>query len=90
MKLPFKRVYAFRPGFIKPTKGLRNAYFLSKLIGVMYPLWKVLFPKYVCTSEDLGLAMIRAATEGYPKQVVENIDIAQLAHSTSGGSAKLS
>lgn len=25
MKLPFKKVFAFRPGFMRPTKGLKNA-----------------------------------------------------------------
>ena len=25
MKLPFKRAYMFRPGFMQPTKGLKNA-----------------------------------------------------------------
>jgi uncharacterized protein YbjT (DUF2867 family) len=80
MQLPFKSVYAFRPGFIKPTKGQRNAYTASRLIGVMYPLWKVLFPKYVCTMQDLGRAMIHAVTKGYPKLIVENKDIAKLAN----------
>lgn len=78
-KLPFKAVYLFRPGFIKPTAGLRNAYTLSKVLGGMYPLWKALFPKYVCTMEDLGLAMIRTVTEGYSIRILENPDIAQLA-----------
>jgi uncharacterized protein YbjT (DUF2867 family) len=83
MKLPFKAVYLFRPGFIKPTKGLRYAHSLSKVVGFFYPLWKVLFPKYVCTLEDLGIAMIKVTMEGYPKQILENTDITQLAQ-TSG------
>ena len=78
-KLPFKAVYSFRPGFIKPIAGLRHAYTLSKVIGTMYPLWKALFPKYVCTLEDLGLAMIRTVTGGYSRRILENPDIAQLA-----------
>ncbi len=79
MKLPFKGVYAFRPGFIKPIKGLRNAYKMSELLGLVYPLWRTLFPKYVCTLEDMGLAMIYAVRIGYSKQILENTDIAQLA-----------
>ena len=82
MKLPFKAVYLFRPGFIKPTKGLRNAHGISKVVGLLYPLWKVLFPKYVCTLENLGIAMIRATAEGYPKQILENKDITQLARAS--------
>jgi len=55
MKLLFKAAYAFRPGFIKPIKGLKNGYSISKILGVIYPVLKVLFPKYVCTLHDLAL-----------------------------------
>ena len=79
MKLPFKAVYLFRPGFIKPTKGLRNAYALARVLGLLYPVWKVLIPRYVCTLEEVGLAMVRAAGEGYHKKILENAEIVQLA-----------
>jgi uncharacterized protein YbjT (DUF2867 family) len=81
--LPFKKVYNFRPGFIKPTKGLRNAYALASAFGLFHPLWMILFPRYVCTLEDLGLAMINVSLKGYPKQILENVDIAKSARSTS-------
>ncbi len=87
LRLPFKAAYMFRPGFIKPTTGLKNAYIFSKILGWFYPLWKILVPKYVCTMEDLGLAMINAARIGYSKQVLENIDIGQLASTDAGHSA---
>jgi hypothetical protein len=79
MKLPFKAAYGFRPGFIKPIDGQKNAYGVSKVLGVGYPLLKALFPKYVCTLEDLGRAMIGVASEGYSKQILENPDIARVA-----------
>lgn len=79
MKLPFKATYLFRPGFTRPIKGIGNAHALSSAIGALYPVWKFLFPRYVCTLEDLGLAMVHAAGPGYPKQILENEDIARLA-----------
>lgn len=79
MKLPFKAAYAFRPGFIKPIAGQKNAYGVSKVLGVGYPFLKTLFPQYVCTLEDLGLAMIGVSGEGYSKKILENPDIAELA-----------
>ncbi len=82
-KLPFKVAYAFRPGFIKPTKGLKNAFKLSTAIGLIYPVLKTLFPKYVCTLHDLGLAMIQVTLIGYPQRTIENKDIAQLAKTDS-------
>jgi len=81
--LPFKATYAFRPGFIKPYKGLKNSYGVSKVLGSIYPIMKVVFPKYVCTLEDLALAMINAAKDGYSSPVLENPDIARLATITS-------
>jgi uncharacterized protein YbjT (DUF2867 family) len=78
-KLPFKAAYAFRPGFIKPTQGLKNAFKLSTAVGLIYPVLKTLFPKYVCTLRDLGLAMIQVTLTGYPQRTIENKDIAQLA-----------
>lgn len=79
MKMPFKAAYAFRPGFIKPIDGQKNAYGVSKVLGAGYPVLKALFPKYVCTLEELGLAMIEVAREGYSKKILENPDIAELA-----------
>jgi hypothetical protein len=83
MKLSFKAAYGFRPGFIKPINGQKHAYGVSKVLGAGYPLLKALFPKYVCTLEDLGLAMIGVATKGYSGKVLENPDIARIAQETS-------
>jgi uncharacterized protein YbjT (DUF2867 family) len=76
MKLPFKAVYAFRPGFIKPIKGLKNAYGVSKVLGKAYPLLRALFPNHVCTLEDVSLAMINVTLVGSSPNVLENKDIA--------------
>jgi uncharacterized protein YbjT (DUF2867 family) len=78
-KLPFKAAYGFRPGFIKPIKGLKNAYGFSKALSPVYPVLKALVPNYVCTLDDLGLAMINATLAGFSKPVVENRDIDHLA-----------
>lgn len=78
-KLQFKSNFAFRPGYIKPTSGQKRAYKASELIGKVYPLLKTLFPKYVCTMDDLGMAMINTAKFGYERKVLENKDIAKLA-----------
>ena len=79
MKLPFKSVYAFRPGYIKPISGLKNSLMFSKVAAPMYPLLRALFPNHVCTLEDVGRSMIRVVEYGYPKRVLECADITQLA-----------
>ncbi len=77
-KLPFKAVYLFRPGFINPTKGTKNANPFAKVFAPFYPVWKILFRKYICTLEDLGRAMIHVASDGAPKRILGNPDIAHL------------
>jgi len=52
MKLPFKASYMFRPGYIQPTKGLKNTYKFYKVVAPIYPLIKLLFSKYVCTLQE--------------------------------------
>jgi hypothetical protein len=78
-KMPFKSVFLFRPGLMKPTKGQKNVKPIFKAAGSMYPLLKVLSPKNVCTLEDVGLAMIHASEIGYHKNILENMDITHLA-----------
>jgi uncharacterized protein YbjT (DUF2867 family) len=78
-KLPFKAVYSFRPGLMKGVEGQKNVKLYYKILMWPYPLWKVLFPWVVSTLSDVGLAMVNAALYGYPKQILENPDIARLA-----------
>ncbi len=77
-QLPFKRVYFFRPAYIQPMRGIKPSYFMYKIAGPLFPLWKLLFPKYVTTTEQFGRAMIKAALGGPDKQVLESRDIVEL------------
>lgn len=79
MRLPFKKVYNFRPGFMKPSKGQKNIKGYYKTIHVLYPILHFLFPKHGNTVHDLGLAMINSVLKGYDKQVLEVVDIKALA-----------
>lgn len=76
-KLPFKNVYNFRPGFMKPTKGLKNTLSFYKYIGWLYPLTRAMGS--ATTLAELGQAMIKAVTKGYRKPVLEVKDIIELA-----------
>ena len=76
MKMQFKNAYMFRPGYIQPIKGMKNTYKIYKVLSPLYPVFKILFPKYVCTLENLGLSMINSVLYGYEKKVLENKDIA--------------
>jgi uncharacterized protein YbjT (DUF2867 family) len=79
MKLPFKAVYNFRPGFMKPTDGQKNVKPYYRAIGGLYPLMRALMPGQLCTMREVGQAMINSVLQGYPKQVLEVTDIKALA-----------
>ncbi len=79
MKLPFKKVYAFRPGFMKSTKGLKNTLSYYKYFDWLYPALRVMFPNFVSSLSELGLAMINTALKGSDKAVLEVKDIVLLA-----------
>lgn len=76
MKLPFGQVFAFRPGFMKPTPGLKNVHPFYRWLS---PIGRALSPGGFCTLREVGLAMIRAAAYGYEKKIVEGKDIIALA-----------
>jgi hypothetical protein len=75
MKLTFKKVFAFRPGFLQPTKGLKNVHRFYGIFVLLYPVFRLLMPKYVSTLKELGLAMINSVLFGYDKSVIEVRDI---------------
>ena len=79
MKLPFKRVYNFRPGIIQPTKGLKNTLRLYTYLGWLIPVIRFAGGRSIVRLKELGLAMINAAAKGYDKQVLEVKDIHALA-----------
>jgi hypothetical protein len=79
--LPFKKEYNFRPGFMKPTPGQKNANRFYRVIGKLYPVLRVVFPNNVSRMQEVGLAMINALKKGYPKQTLEVKDIKTLAKS---------
>ncbi|QAY66501.1 NAD-dependent epimerase/dehydratase family protein [Paenibacillus protaetiae] len=79
LKLPFKRAYMFRPGYIHPTPGLRNAHKFYKAITWLYPALRRLMPKHVITLRELGQAMIQATLKGSGQTVVDSRGMAALA-----------
>lgn len=82
LRLPFKGAYMFRPGIIEPVHGAKSK---TRLYRVFYgiskpvlPLLRWLFPNYVLTTDELGLAMLKVARTGAPKNILESRDIRAL------------
>jgi hypothetical protein len=87
LQLPFRSAYMLRPGYIQPLHGIRTKTkwygALYAMMGPLYPLWKLLFPKYVTTTECVGRAMLNVAKRGAPKPVLENPDLNMLCRDRS-------
>lgn len=78
MKLPFRKAFMFRPGYMQPTKGLKNTLGAYKALRWLYPVLHRLFPNFVCRLRDVGVAMINSVNNHYPKAVLEVPDIVAL------------
>lgn len=79
-KLPFKGVYNFRPGIMKPTKGLKNTLSLYKWTGWLIPIINTISPGSVLTLKQVGDAMVNVTLKGYDKSILEVRDIDVLSH----------
>lgn len=78
-RLPFKAVYHFRPGFVRPMDGVvsktrlyRMAYLLAAPVA---SLLGVASPHSVTSTRSLGRAMIAIARYGYRSRILANRDI---------------
>jgi uncharacterized protein YbjT (DUF2867 family) len=74
-KLPFKKVFNFRPGYMHPTRGLKNVLPYYKYLTWLYPVFRAILPNFVSTLAELGLAMISVTRFGYERSVLEVKDI---------------
>ena len=75
-KLGFKAEYNFRPGIMQPFPGQKN---WKPVFKFLIKVIKVFVPKSVLSMQEVGSAMINAATIGYAKNILEVKDIKQLA-----------
>lgn len=80
LKLPFKKVYNFRPAAlipylkIKPTQTYQSIKYLKWLLILLRPL----FPNYILKLSDFANAMINCVFLGYNTSILESKDIKKL------------
>jgi uncharacterized protein YbjT (DUF2867 family) len=77
MKEPFRAVYNFRPGLMKPVKGQRNLKTGYRIGLVFLPVLQLFFP--TLTLSEVGRAMLSCVRSGAPRNVLEISDIKALA-----------
>lgn len=85
LHMGFKGAYMFRFGAVVPLHGIRSKTPLYNSIyvflGPLVKLLRALFPRFVLTTEQIGKAMVRVATSGAPKPILESADIYEIAQS---------
>ena len=78
LALPLK-AYMFRPGYIQPKHGATSRTTLYRVLYVglawLYPLIRRVAPRWVTTTEQIGLAMLRLAKHGDGKKILNPPDI---------------
>jgi len=76
-KMPFRAVYNFRPGLMKPVAGQKNLKRFYRALLPLYPVMKIFFP--ALTLDEVAKAMRRCVTHGADVTVLEVADIRALA-----------
>lgn len=84
LKMPFKSVHMFRPGFIQPRKGIRSRTFWYNVVyTVFFPLYFILYPfkGIVTDTTRLGRALVHVAVHGSELKIIAQRDINRIAES---------
>ncbi len=80
----FPRLYIFRPAYIYPVKSRSEPNFNYRLLRVIYPVFRRLFPNQVIQADDLAQVMVDVAVRGKREResvVLENREIRVMAGS---------
>ena len=86
-RLDFPRLHIFRPGYIYPVERREEPHLGYRLMRVLYPVLRVVFPNHVIRSDDLARAMVHAGLHGTADRahpVLEHRDIRALAAAARG------
>jgi len=78
LQMGFKNAFMYRPGFIKPMEGVTSKTRLYQMIyNVLRPLFPLIMkiPNFATDSVTLSRSMIRVASDGYSKNILEVQDI---------------
>ena len=83
LSMGFNDAYAFRPGFIYPSRGEKPK---SKLVAnsisvlkYLFPVFKFVFPKHVTSTKNIGKAMIHVTLTPSELKHLRSHDIDRLA-----------
>lgn len=78
-KLPFKAMYRYRFGFVRPVEGQKHAKPFYKYINWVLPFGKLFYPDGFNTLEEVGLSMIQVTLNGNEEKKLSGKAISRLA-----------
>ena len=81
-KLPFKQVFAYRPGGMKPMDGAKHVLSWYKYFAWLYPIGRKLYPNGFNTLAEVGDSMVNVTLFGYEKFILNGKEITQTAEQT--------
>lgn len=77
LKLRFRDVYSFRPGFIIPLKAQKNTRLIYKLLNLIYPF---VFPNQTLKYDEIATALVRILESGCKEKILEIKDLKLIAN----------
>ncbi|WP_091393622.1 Rossmann-fold NAD(P)-binding domain-containing protein [Arachidicoccus rhizosphaerae] len=78
-RLPFSKVFCFRPSIIIPTPGNRHTLKIYHYFSWLFPLLSKCFPASFCTLKELSQAMVNAVNLPIDRAIYEVADIHEAA-----------
>jgi uncharacterized protein YbjT (DUF2867 family) len=83
LKMGFRNALMFRPGAIRPMRGIKSKTALYQtmynIISPIWPVFEFLMGKNLTNTTLIGKAMVNAVDKGWDKAHLENPDINKLA-----------
>lgn len=74
-KLPFRQVFGFRIGIVKPAEGQQHVLSYYKYVSWLIPVVKVLAPNIYSTMKQVERAMVYYSSHGHHSNVIYVKDI---------------
>ncbi|MDE3198769.1 MAG: epimerase [Acidobacteriota bacterium] len=85
LRLPFKAVYVFRPVVVQPLHGIKSRTALYRVLysslGPLLTMLRRVMPGQIVTTEEIGRAMIALVSRPYPRTILGNREIGEIARS---------
>lgn len=78
LQIGFTKVYNLRPGFIKPTPGMKRTHPYYKFISWIFPIGRMLSSGSFCTLEELGKCLLFLGDHKSENSILEGDDIIRI------------